>query len=44
MTSMHFEDLFIMAGQLNGAAKALEFGSTMTERIHSQEVSHENDR
>ncbi|WP_382404669.1 hypothetical protein [Levilactobacillus lanxiensis] len=44
MTSMHFEDLFIMAGQLNGAAKALEFGSTMTERIQSREVPHENDR
>lgn len=44
MTSMHFEDLFIMAGQLNGAAKALEFGSTVTERIHPQEVPHENDR
>jgi len=44
MTSMHFEELFTMSGHLNGSAKALEFGTTISERVQPQGGNHESGR
>lgn len=44
MTSVYFEDLFTMAGQLNGAAKALELGDTVIDRIRPQGATDEPGR
>ncbi len=41
MTSMHFEDLFSLNGQLNGAARTLEMGETITDRIRVEEAVDE---
>lgn len=41
MTNMHFEDLFTLNGQLNGAARTLEMGETVPDRVRVKEAADE---